>query len=216
MAYDFPEAVFIGTDTIEPIAPYDLTNVPDNIRFEKSYILDQLNQPDNAFIFVHQRFMYTTYSNDDIPLFMKELKRTVKPGGYLELVETDVVPKRAGPLFKRVMDIGKYVMRGRQASLYHGPRLRQLLLDYGFQEVTSDYGSVPVCWGGYLGKLMYEAMLKLIGPTIYSELMDGEEYCEAKYMDYIDKAFDECVQHQTFFNLHWAYGRKPPIISSKA
>lgn len=26
----------------------------------------------------------------------------------------------------------------------------------GLVDVKSDYGSVPVCWGGYVGKLVYE------------------------------------------------------------
>lgn len=26
----------------------------------------------------------------------------------------------------------------------------------GFLDITTDYGSAPVCWGGYVGKLVYE------------------------------------------------------------
>lgn len=28
----------------------------------------------------------------------------------------------------------------------------------GLLDITSDYGSVPVCWGGYVGKLVYEVL----------------------------------------------------------
>lgn len=26
----------------------------------------------------------------------------------------------------------------------------------GLLDITTDYGSAPVCWGGYVGKLVYE------------------------------------------------------------
>ena len=30
--------------------------------------------------------------------------------------------------------------------------------DSGLVDIESDYGSVPVCWGGYIGKLVYEVI----------------------------------------------------------
>jgi hypothetical protein len=53
-----------------------------------------------------------------------------------------------------------------------------------------------------------------MGPTLYEYLdMEGEFNQEA-YDALLDKACDECVEYQTFFNVRWAYGRKPAKTSN--
>lgn len=52
-------------------------------------------------------------------------------------------------------------------------------------------------------------ILRHFGPLIYHELDLTGDFREAHYDAFIDKAFDECVEYQTFFNVHWACGRKP-------
>lgn len=59
-------------------------------------------------------------------------------------------------------------------------------------------------------------MFKHIGPTAYDYLELGGEYNEETYDALLDSAFDECVQYQTFFNIRWTYGRKPPTSASTA
>lgn len=39
-----------------------------------------------------------------------------------------------------------------------GRHLVNLMVEAGFRDVKSDYGSLPCCWGGYIGKLMYEVI----------------------------------------------------------
>ncbi|CDS08313.1 hypothetical protein LRAMOSA02261 [Lichtheimia ramosa] len=212
MAQLFPQVQFHGVDANESIPLYESKHVPANVHFVKGNILDHLDYPDNTFLYAHQRMMYFCYYGDDIPHVLSELKRVVKPDGWVELMETDVIPKRAGPMFKQLLEIASYYLKARQ-QLYHGPALERVLKENGFQDVTGDYRSIPVCWGGYVGKIMYENVLtalRTIGPIIYQEVLDTDgEYVQEEFDEYIDKAFDECVTYQTFFNIHWAYGRKP-------
>lgn len=56
-------------------------------------------------------------------------------------------------------------------------------------------------------------MFKHIGPAAYDYLELGGEYNEEAYDALLDSAFDECVQYQTFFNIRWTYGRKPPTTT---
>lgn len=44
---------------------------------------------------------------------------------------------------------------------------------------------------------------------------DGE-YDKNVYNEYIDAAFNECVEYKTYFNLHWATGRKPLSKNSES
>lgn len=49
-----------------------------------------------------------------------------------------------------------------------------------------------------------------MGPILFEYLDLGHTY-DKKILDvYLDNAFNECVEYQTFINVHWAYGRKPP------
>jgi hypothetical protein len=82
----------------------------------------------------------------------------------------------------------------------------------GIINIKTDYCSVPVCWGGYVGKLVYEDLLALfdqLGPVLFDYLDLGSSYDKKILDEYLDHAFNECVQYQTFFNVQWAYGRKP-------
>jgi hypothetical protein len=35
------------------------------------------------------------------------------------------------------------------------------------------------------------------------------DYNEKTFVDFMDSAFDECVEYRTYVNFHWAYGRRP-------
>ncbi|KAG1436661.1 hypothetical protein G6F56_013462 [Rhizopus delemar] len=89
------------------------------------------------------------------------------------------------------------------------------MMDLGIKEIKSDYGSLPCCWGGYIGKLVYENLLaafRHIGPSLYPFLGLDDEFDEERYDELLDKAFDECAQYQTFINVRWAIGKK--VVSS--
>lgn len=47
-------------------------------------------------------------------------------------------------------------LRDRLGHVLQGRNLVNLMIEAGFREVKSDYGSLPLCWGGYIGKLFYE------------------------------------------------------------
>jgi hypothetical protein len=55
--------------------------------------------------------------------------------------------------------------------------------------------------------------LRHMGPLLY-EYVDMEEFDQEVYDALLDKACDECVEYQTFFNIRWAYGRKPAKTST--
>ncbi|KAI9497853.1 S-adenosyl-L-methionine-dependent methyltransferase [Zychaea mexicana] len=213
MANDYPNARFHGIDMFKLPEPEDGLHIPPNLHFDKANILQGILRPNDSFDYIHQRAMLHAYHGDDIAYVMRELMRLLKPGGWLELVEYDLVPKRAGPLFARLFDVVYNYLKSRQKHIFHGPKLRRFLTDGGFQDIHFEYSSIPICWGGYLGKLMYENCLtglRHLGPVIYHELFNTDAgFNEAHFEEYIDKAFDECVQYQTFMNIHWAYGRKP-------
>jgi hypothetical protein len=50
-----------------------------------------------------------------------------------------------------------------------------------------------------------------LGPVLWPALDIDGEYDEQAYTDFVDQAFDECVEYKTYVNFHWAYGKRPVV-----
>ncbi|KAI7853422.1 hypothetical protein BDC45DRAFT_511196 [Circinella umbellata] len=213
MANDFPNTMCYGLNLFKIPDTEDFPHIPPNLHFDKANILQGIDHPNESFDFIHQRNMVHLYHGDDISFIIGEMMRLLKPGGYVEFVEYDILPKRSGPLFSRLFECVLHYLKSQQKYLFQGPRLKRFLQESGFQDVKAEYVSIPVCWGGYMGKLMYENILagvRHLGPIIYQDLMKSDaDFDEKHFEEYVDKAFDECVEYKTFSNIHWAYGKKP-------
>lgn len=61
---------------------------PENVNFEIYNVLSGLPYPDNTFDFVNMRFMLSAFAVSDWPVVLKETYRVLKPGGVIELMET--------------------------------------------------------------------------------------------------------------------------------
>ncbi|KAJ3102101.1 hypothetical protein HK100_004423, partial [Physocladia obscura] len=59
-----------------------------------------LEDPDNTFDYVHQRLLVLGMPREKFPNALRELIRVTKPGGWIELVEADIVCYNAGPYNK--------------------------------------------------------------------------------------------------------------------
>ncbi|KAG1138979.1 hypothetical protein G6F37_008374 [Rhizopus arrhizus] len=212
MAMDFPHCEFHGFDIAElSFDEIERLHLPKNLILKRADLFDGFDYEANTFDFVHQRVMYNVYPQDKIPWMFQEILRITKPNGWIEFVEPDIKPKRAGPLFMTFIDAVHQLFKSRLGKYMQGRHLVNLMVEAGFRDVKSDYGSLPCCWGGYIGKLMYENLLVIfrhLGPSIYSSVGLEGDFDERRYEALLDKAFDECVEYQTFINFRWTIGRK--------
>lgn len=113
VANDFPNCTFYGFDIIEPFtldADIDLSiHIPSNCKLKKlDLLIDGYQYEDNTFDYTHQRLMHLIYHGDKIPWMFQEMLRVTKVNGWIELVEPDITPKRAGPIFSKVFAGRKY------------------------------------------------------------------------------------------------------------
>ncbi|KAJ3116445.1 hypothetical protein HK100_001068 [Physocladia obscura] len=69
----------------------------DGIFLQFGNVLETLPYEDNTFDFTHQRFLVAGMPREKYPDALRELIRVTKPGGWIELVEADVVIYNAGP-----------------------------------------------------------------------------------------------------------------------
>lgn len=89
--------------------------------------------------------------------------------------------------------------------------LKKKFSQIGLESIKTDYVSLPICWGGFIGKTLYEdllALLRYIGPLLYDDLGIAGDDEKDQYEKLVDNAFDECVEYQTYLDVHWTIGRK--------
>ncbi|KAM5348611.1 hypothetical protein ACJ41O_008435 [Fusarium nematophilum] len=91
MADEFPSAEVIGTD----ISPTQPSWVPPNLGFQiDDAQLDWTFEP-NSFDFIHVRFMYGAI--DDWPKLYRQMYTFLKPGGWFQHIEPDILSRCGNP-----------------------------------------------------------------------------------------------------------------------
>ncbi|CAG8803420.1 1407_t:CDS:2, partial [Gigaspora margarita] len=97
---------FLPNDDEEDISPiYPSEIKPCNLTFRTANILEGLPFPDNHFDFVYMRFLLTAFTEDDWQnKVIQELCRVLKPGGYIEIMEGDMVLNPEGDCGKILMN----------------------------------------------------------------------------------------------------------------
>ncbi|CAG8638615.1 1426_t:CDS:2 [Cetraspora pellucida] len=101
MATNYPKSKFIGID-ISPVQPNTIK--PKNAEFIEGNVLKHLPFPDDTFNYVFQRFLNVGIPEKSWPSVINELVRVLKPGGYIELLEVEVLFNKMGPATARLMD----------------------------------------------------------------------------------------------------------------
>lgn len=86
MAIEFPEYQVTGLDMADM---FPTTIVPENVSFDLHNVLDGLPYPDNSFDFIHMRLMIVALRSTEWPFVLNEIFRVLKPGGLVQLVESD-------------------------------------------------------------------------------------------------------------------------------
>lgn len=109
VARDFPESTFFGFDIIDPIESNGETtsHIPSNCILYQQDLFEGFPYEDETFDYVHQRMMHLIYHSEKIPWMFQEILRVTKEDGLIELIEPDTMPKRIGPLFKKIFKGGK-------------------------------------------------------------------------------------------------------------
>ncbi|KAL0074339.1 S-adenosyl-L-methionine-dependent methyltransferase [Phycomyces blakesleeanus] len=94
MAIDFPNSRVIGLDMMDM---FPTMIRPENVIFELVNVLDGIPYPDNTFDFVHMRLMLSAFRKQEWPLVITEIYRVLKPGGIVQLFESDFTEREQDP-----------------------------------------------------------------------------------------------------------------------
>ena len=92
-----PRILYIGIDIL-PVFPNEEYRLP-NTGFIQCDLLDGIPFPDSTFDFVYERFViYSDLNDSQWKYLFSEMKRVLKPGGYLEIMEYCVGYENPGPI----------------------------------------------------------------------------------------------------------------------
>ncbi|CEG64192.1 hypothetical protein RMATCC62417_01213 [Rhizopus microsporus] len=129
MIDDYPNCTYEGCDIVNVIG---VNAMPKQFTFTMANVLEGLPYPDNSFDFVHMRLFIYALKKEEWPIAVKELLRVTKPGGFVQLMETDnPIPKHTGTPIYRVMVALHAICKERGQNPFVGRELEELLTKSG-------------------------------------------------------------------------------------
>lgn len=146
--------------------------IPPNVRFEIDDVEEDWLYHPNSFDFVHFRFLFLAIKNLPRALnqamryglimhfppsqgsWVLQSRRTLKPGGYIELCELDIFPVSIdGAPVESYSEILAFINTLNVAALGQGcdvqiaPKFKDLAIQAGYEDVTEEVFTVP--WGSW-------------------------------------------------------------------
>ncbi|KAI8799374.1 S-adenosyl-L-methionine-dependent methyltransferase, partial [Cladochytrium replicatum] len=214
----FPQSHFYGVDIVmAPSTVESMSRFP-NVVLGVGDVLDRLPFQDGTFDYVFQRQLVRSIPADRWIHVVSELLRVLKPGGWIEVVESDMAPLRCGELTARLFEAVITAMTTRGIDPRVGGKLDKLLHQCGLVNVASDYASAPLNWQGELGGLWRTAIRQMMiamrpffasNPAVGTGGVGGMRMTAREFAEFMDRVEEECKSTEAYLNYFWAVGRKP-------
>ncbi|KAE8336952.1 hypothetical protein BDV24DRAFT_140858 [Aspergillus arachidicola] len=218
-AEQHPKCKVIGLDIYPYMNPDD---IPDNLCLQ----VDDLNRPftfpPNHFDLVHSRLLATGINRDRWPSYIRDIKRVLKPGGWVQLVEIyfNVQSDNGSITEQHALRQWSTQLMGsleEVKDLRVGTRLRNLLTAAGLTEVDARMIPLPLsAWSndprmrdiGATNRDNVKKLLPALGlyPFTQRLRMPPQQFAEL-----IARAQQEADTHnlKAYFPLYVCIGRKP-------
>jgi SAM-dependent methyltransferase len=186
---------------------------PDGCAYVRGDILQGLPFRGGRFDFVHQRFLVADVPLVSWPAVVADLVRTLRPGGWIELVEPRMVLEPAGPatarLFELTLDLAG--ARGLDTGTVVADSIDDYLRQAGLTSVDRHDVTLPIGrWGGRVGDLMASDARGSLSRT--AEVLHSlAGLPREEGMDLVEALEAEFEEHRTTFRCAIATGRKPPL-----
>jgi ubiquinone/menaquinone biosynthesis C-methylase UbiE len=214
MATHFPKAHVIGFDiTPPPVTTADAPH-PGNFRFVQGNMLEGLPFPDNSFDVVHQRLVIVALPTAQWVRQIQELLRVTRPGGWIELVEGDLLPGGPGvQAYRRtgvqaLNGLGETMSQKRGMSFGNASRISDYLRQAGAHSVAQRVVRIPV--GKRTGRLgaMAETDYLAILTSVRAFLIAQGLITEEQHNQALARAREELASGRLNWPFYIAYGQK--------
>lgn len=203
MATLYPQANVVGFDLAPPAADAPR---PDNVVFTQGNMLEGLPFADNSVDFVHQRLVIVALPTDRWVSQIQEILRVTRPGGWIELVEGDLLP--GGPGITSLNGLGEMMSKKRGMSFSNASRVGEYMRAAGVRRVEQRTVHLPV--GKVAGRLgaMAETDYLAIYSSVRAFLIAQGLISEEQYEHEIAQARAELASGKLTWPFYIAYGQK--------
>ncbi|ORX49782.1 S-adenosyl-L-methionine-dependent methyltransferase [Hesseltinella vesiculosa] len=206
MARLYPKSSFVAIDMADVFVHGE---IPSNVQFQLVNAAKGLPFKDDSFDFVFQRFLVMGFPTDQYIQSVKEMKRVLKPGGYLETMELVNDCQLPSPALSQVAKWIDDALVARGMDSFIADKVAQFLKDEGFVGIEEQDYSVPIGpWGGPVGDL-YLAIQKLAMPAAGVMVTELTPVTENQYRQMVKKALDEVLHYQCATRFRLVYAREP-------
>ncbi len=207
MATIFPDANVVGLDLNPPPAETGASAVrADNFTFVLGNMLEGLPFPDNSFDFVHQRRVSVALPTNQWVRQAQEMLRVTRPGGWVEIVDGDLLP--GGPGLNTINAVAEQMSQRRGMSFTNAARIAEYLENAGAKQVHLQMVHLPV--GHKAGRLgaMAETDYLAIYASVRAFLISQGLITEEQYNQAHAQAQAELASGTLTWPFYVAYGQK--------
>ncbi|KAI8096470.1 S-adenosyl-L-methionine-dependent methyltransferase [Halteromyces radiatus] len=205
MALDYPRSQIRGLDMADM---FPTTIRPQNVTFDLHNALEGLPYENNSFDLIHMRLLITAWRVEEWSFILKEIYRVLKPGGYVQLVESDFTVTQKSPMVEMFNKTLYTTIQQRGLDPFIVKHLDTLLPEHGFQIVEKElklvnYGekgnpiSQEMLWN-------WKSAMKAMKPILAHHLLRQPE----EYERFIDRYIQECEQFGLFLQIGAFAARK--------
>jgi ubiquinone/menaquinone biosynthesis C-methylase UbiE len=214
MAQLFPHSQVVGIDVTPPPADEQVgagaDMRPPNYAFAAGNVFEGIPFSDGSFDFVHMRLLFTAIPADRWQSVINELGRVVRPGGWVESVESGNL-LNGGPAVAMVLTWLNQVMARRGVIIDAGNHVAEMLPAAGLANIHTQTINIPTgAYGGRLGTMMaqdlFSAFSSLGGFVVNSGLASKEEFDGMMQEFRAELNAPECQCITPFFI---CYGQRP-------
>ncbi|KAG1050814.1 hypothetical protein G6F43_006942 [Rhizopus delemar] len=192
MAVEYPEFKFIGLDMADM---FPTTIRPENVKFQLHNILHGLPFHDNTFDFVNMRIMLTAFLIDEWPFVIKEIYRVLKPGGFVELMESKFPEDDQVSIVKTVNQQFYDILKENNKDPCISTKLGTMLQQQNFDLIETQERSLQ--YKQPLSSLAREMLenwklaVLALKPLLANKLVDDPEEYESLIDDYVEGLLEE-------------------------
>ncbi|KAI9268925.1 S-adenosyl-L-methionine-dependent methyltransferase [Phascolomyces articulosus] len=192
MAIEHPNAHVTGLDMADM---FPTAIRPENVTFQLTNIIDGLPYDDNTFDFVHMRQLVVGLRATEWPNVIAEIFRVLKPGGLVQLVESDFT-----------------VHRGQDPWI--ASKLENLLSDRTFNDVQQETRTIEFGQDGdpIAGEMMWswKSAMRSLKPFLAHRLLKNPD----EYNPVLERYFQECTHYHWHMKIWALCAQKPSSITT--
>ncbi|CAG8584933.1 11546_t:CDS:2 [Ambispora gerdemannii] len=208
MATNYPNSQFFGVD-IEPTFPSQIK--PANANFYQCDLmqLEQLEFEENSFDVVRICLLFLLINNNYAKVIENMLK-LLKPGGYFEIIESDVPSANCGPNFLRLLKILEQGLSAEGIIGNLSTNLQQAFTATGQLKNIQRLAKVTKLGppGGLAGKLHMDSLDEFFDGIVGQAIGERMEMTPEEYNQFWQGCKAECLEFSTEIMFEKLWGEK--------